>query len=275
MASVAVLVVLYLLFSRVYADPNNVFWGMVNNNLATHGITKEVTQEGTDGTQTEYTQLSLNPSPSIRSVKTLSYTEQSGAITNLTLEAIITPENEYQHYAKIDRPSPSGAPDYNKIYGMWLKNEQVEGQRPAAFDNGVYGALLFGNLERAQRTEIINLLEKAYKVNISKSGKKISDGRRTYTYELKVNMRQYAAAAAAYSRLHGLSSSINPENYRPSDEISLKLSVDVLSRQVREIEYQGGVTEKYRGYGTPAKIIAPTKTVSPEQLQKALETIGG
>lgn len=274
LAGGALLLVLFLWFSRVYADPENVFWGMLSNNLATSSITKELTQESGQGSTLELTQLSLTPKPTVKSVRVLSYVDETGGQNKLTLEGILTPVEEYQHYADIQRPTAGSQRDYSEIYKLWLKNTPPEssGGSPG-FNNAVYGAMLFGNLRRPERAPIIDELRQAYEVDFSKAEKSIVSGRRTYTYQVTVNMRSYAVAALRYAQTLGLpvTNQINPNNYKATDQIQVEITVDVLTRQVKKVEYQGAVNETYRGYGVPVQIALPSKTVAPEKLQKAIE----
>lgn len=260
-------------FNKVYADPENVFWGMVENNLATSGVSKEVIQNDAQNNSREVSQLSWNPEPRVRTSRQLSFT-QGDATTRVVLEAIITPKDQYQRYAQIDRPGPDK--DYSNIYNLWLKNGgDDERNDPSAFNNAVYGVMLFGNFGRSDRQDIVADLHKAYKVDFSKIQKQIQDGRRIYSYEVTVNLRQYAKAAQAYAKRQGLPAAglLNPDNYRATDEIKATFVVDVLSRQVKQVKYQSSVAENYSGYGIPAELKLPARTVKSDELQKAIQTL--
>lgn len=264
---------IFLWFNRVYADPENVFWGAVDNNLATLGVTKEVNQPEQGGSSTEFTQFSWNPAPRIRNIRQLAYPNNTGQMTNLVLEGIITPTTEYQHYSKIDRPG-DGNRDYSDIYKMWLKNTASESpQGNTAFNNAIYGAFLFGNFQRPERAEIVSGLRNALKVDLRQVDKTSENGRRTYVYQANLNLRKYAQTAKLYAKFMNLPSAslINPSNYPPDRQIALKVKIDVLSRQLRSVQYQSSVTELYSGYGIPAQTRPPAKTVSSQQLQKAIE----
>ncbi|MBA3757532.1 hypothetical protein H0X09_01585 [Candidatus Saccharibacteria bacterium] len=263
---------IFLWFTRVYADPENVFWGMIDNNLASMSVTKEASQKDQGGSSVEYTQLSWNPEPKVRTVRQLSYAEANGPV-KLVLEGILTPTDEYQHYARIERPGDGGK-DYSKIYSLWLKNGGTGAKGGAAgFNNNVYSAVLFGNFERPDRTKITAELRKAYKVDMTRVDKKVDNGRRVYIYQASLNLQKYASAARLYAQKMGLPNAafINPNNYKSTDLVPLKLTVDVLSRQIRTIEYQDSRTETYTGYGIPAQISLPQKTATSAELQKAIE----
>ena len=272
-ASLLIIAGIFTWFNKVYADPENVFWGMVDNNLATSGVSKEVLQRDAQNSSQEVTQLSWNPEPRVRTIRELSFT-QGGATTKVVLEAIITPKDQYQRYAKIDRPGPDR--DYSKIYNLWLKNGGGGAQSdPSAFNNAAYGVMLFGNFNRDDRKSVVDGLRKAYKVDFSNIQKQIEEGRRNYSYSVTINLREYAKAAQAYAKRQGLPDAglLNPNNYRDTDEIKATFVIDVLSRQIKQVRYQSPVTENYSGYGIPSELKLPGRTVKSDELQKTIQSL--
>jgi hypothetical protein len=263
-------------YKQVYSSPENVFWGMINNNLSTYSITKEISQSGTSATNKEDTQLGFSPSPVVRDIKDIS-TQNSANSSRIKIESIGTPTDTYQHYVLIDQSSKSGKkkPDYSRIYSMWLKNSGSNQRDTQLFDNIVYSALLFGNLPPTQRNDTVNYIRNAYHVDFAHVAKNTSGGRRTYTYNVKLGLRSFAQAANFYSKTLGLpkTGQIKAENYKPTEEVALKIKVDVLSRQAKNVQYlSNGSVETYTTYGIVPTFKPPAHTVSYQTLQQAVQT---
>jgi hypothetical protein len=262
-------------YKQIYTDPEKVFWGMISNNLSTYSISKEVSQKGTNATSQENTMLAFSPSPAVRDIKAIS-TQNADNTSVIKIESIGTPTDTYQHYVTIKQSSKKGKkdPNYNKVYSLWLKNSGNSQHETQLFSNTVYSALLFGNLPLEQRNKTVAYLKNSYKVDFSQVKKESVDGRKTYTYSAKLRLQNYAIAADYYAKALGLPNAgqINPKNYKPTDEVPLLFSVDVLSRQARGIQYaSSGATEKYTTYGVVANFKPPTHTVSYETLQKTVQ----
>jgi hypothetical protein len=84
-----------LWYKFVYTDPGKVFWGMVNNNLITPSVTKEIHQSGSSTTNIEDTQLALTPTVKVRDIKEISSTSGT-ASTKIKIESVGTPTDTYQ-----------------------------------------------------------------------------------------------------------------------------------------------------------------------------------
>ncbi len=275
---IAALVLAVVWFHKVYADPQHVFWDMVNNNLTTQGVTKEVSQNTGTVSTDELTQMVFVPQPMLRSVKQLS-TSSGGTTTHLILEAVSTPKDNYQHYSLIERQAAPGQPkkDYAKVYALWLHNGgrgQSDGQ--ATFNNAVFGALLFGNIPPEQRANIERSLHTAYHLDFAATKKQSQSHRRIYSYDAVISLKDYASAAHLYAKALGLPNAdqINPANYDPDSKLAFTVTVDVLSRQVKQIAYKtSGITEAYSSYGVLTNITTPKHTVSYQELQNAINAV--
>jgi len=262
-------------YKQVYSDPENVFWGMVKNNLSTPSVTKEISQDEGGNTNRDLTQLSFSPTPVVRAVKEAS-AASSGGTTNIKIENIGTPTDTYQHYVLVDQPASQGKkkPDFSKVYPLWLKNSGNSQGDAQLFNNAFFGAQLFGNLPPVPRETLINYLRSAYKVDFSTVDKRSEGGRKVYTFTTKINLRNYAKAANYYAKIIELpnASQIKADNYKATDEVSVNLTVDVLSRQLRKVEYESSATaEKYISYGILVNTTLPSHTVSYDELQKAVK----
>jgi hypothetical protein len=262
-----------LWYKLVYTNPEHVFWGMVSNNLATPSVTKEIIQSGSSTTNHEDTQLALTPSPQVRDIKEIA---SSTGSSKIKIESIGTPTDTYQHYLLIEQPQKNSKAkaDYSKVYPLWIKNSGNNQPEAQLFNGVVYDAVLYANMQPEQRAKLVDYLRDAYHVDYSNVRKESNNGRKNYTYNVKINLRNFAVAANYYSKTLGLPNGgkIKPNNYKASDEVAINLSVDILSKQLRQLEYVSSrSTEKIVTYGVVANFTPPEHTVKYDALQKAVQ----
>lgn len=274
-----VLIIIFLVtlwFVKVYADPEHVFWTTVKNNLTTQSITKDSLRSTGTSSNEEFVQMQFTPELLVHDVKML--TNGSGpSAAKLTLDTIGTATTDYQRYSHIERPgSKKTQKDYQKIYNMWIKNGGQEGTSGQIVANSIFGAALFGNFNAPTRDKLFNELKIAYKVDFANVNKHGDAKRRTYVYHVSIPLKQYARAAHDYAQALGLpiAAQINSNNYQSTDQLDVVFTVDVLSRQLKKVEYpRQSFTENYSGQGLVANISLPGQTVSGVTFQKAINSL--
>lgn len=270
----AVIVASLGLYFKVYADPHRVFNDMINNNLATRGFSKEIVRGQAASGSDEITQIVFTPNILVRDVRQVT---SQGTDTSFTVETVANTYTDYLHYLKIESKSPSGEKiDYSRVYPLWIKNSEETGSQAQLVNSAFFGATLFGNLDPASRQAVSAKLMPAYSVDYKHIQKNSIDARRVYTYNVTVQLKQYAAAARLYAADLGLpiADRINPAIYGQDAKLHLMVTVDVLSRQLRKVEYiDQGITETYSGYGTAPEISLPAKTVTPEKLTQTINAL--
>lgn len=262
-AGILIIIVAVLIYgARVYSDPTRTFWAMVNNNLASPGITKQMSQQASDGSVEDLIQITFSPSPQVHYLKKV--TDKS---SHLTLEGIGLPKVDYQRYSHIDRSGKQA--DYSSIYKLWLKQDN-----PQIFGNSIFGPFFFGNLKQPQRADVISRLKDTYQVKLE--NKKSQNGRQTYTYIVTIKMQKYAIAANTYAKALGLpgDNQFNPSDYQANEQSQLLVTVDMLSRQLASVTYKNlNTSERYSSYGISAAVELPAKTVNTQQFQEALKLV--
>src|SRR3989338_4410726 len=271
-------------YSHIYSDPQRVFWGMIGNNLATNGVTRQVIQTNGPSKSNEISQITFGANPTIHIVKKISDSSSMPA-TRLTLEGIVTPTDDYQRYSLIDRPpiTAQGKLGYSKIYTLWVRSGTTSGadrdnSPPQLFNQTLFGAMIFCNLPQAKRSELVAYLKNhpAYKVDFAKIQRVTEVGRSTYVYKTEIMLRNYAGAVQLFAKALGLSASarISPSSYALGDKLNVEVSVDVLSRQLIKIGYlDSGAQESYSGYGLSSQLKLPTRSVNSKTFQEALRAI--
>ncbi len=262
--------VIYWYYS-VQQNTTRSFWAMVDNNLATSSVVKKTTQQNQTVTINSYNQLVFNGRPALHALRqvTDSSTEPS---SQLMLETIGTEKADYQRYSSITRPTPSGqAIDYSEVYKIWLQTSSKE--KPASQLGGnLFGPVMFGQLNHAQRAEMMTVLREAYLPIYT--GLENQDARRVFRYSVKVNMRSYTKAIARYIKLSGIKgSSVSPESYAKDATTDVTMRVDALSGQLVSIVNNsgGGIKEEYSSYGIRKEVLPPAKISTVEDLQKAIQ----
>jgi hypothetical protein len=215
----------------------------------------------------------FNPSPIVKNIKEVTTNTNQGT-GHIKVESIGTTKDTYQHYILIDQPGKQKN-DYSSAYSLWLLNGgNTQARDTGLFNNAMFGAFLFGNIPANERTKIVNSLRDAYTINFDDTKKEKKDGRKLYTYDVKISLKKYAAAAHLYAKALGLPNAdqITPTTYQDSATLNVSVGIDMLSRQVRQLTYQSNsVSEKYSGYGIYAAAKAPAHTVSYETLQKTIQ----
>jgi hypothetical protein len=261
-------------YNSVYANSERVFWDMVGNNLKINSVTEEIKQAGTTGTSDEFTQMSFSPNPNVRYIKKISATSAQGN-AQISVESIGTPKDTYQHYVFISQPGKPSS-KFKNVYPLWLKNSGSPQSDTTLFNQKMLNsAVLFGNMQPSGRAQTVDYLRKAYQTNFDKVQKQTVDGRRVFTYKVKINIRDYVEAVRYYAKSEGLPNSdkLKPESYKKSDQFSATYTVDVMSRQLRKVVYNNTSTEaQYSGYGIQTNVHAPTHTVSYQKLQDAVKS---
>jgi hypothetical protein len=270
---IALLIVLggITLFYKVYASPQKVFWDMIDNNLTTRGFTKLSVRSSSGTISNETIQVTFVPTLKVHGTKKV-VNKANGS--RVTLDSIGTPAADYQRYSQIEQPAANGKKaDYSKIYSLWLKNGGNDYGNPQIVNSVAFGAVLFGDLTTSQKDKIMGQLKDSYRVKFDEVGRKNNGTRRTYTYFATVPLKKYAVAAHNYASMQGLpvASQISPANYSDSAKLEVRMTVDVLSRQLRKIEYVNqGITENYSSYGVEPTITPPAHTATVQEFNKAL-----
>lgn len=262
-----------LWYFQIYTEPKNIFWGMVSNNLSTSSVSKVSEQESGSYVSSEVIQVTYRPQLAVQNLRDITDNTQQSP-TRVKLEAIGTPETDYQRYLLINRKNASGKKlDYSRVYDKWLKSE---GETSGLVNNQLFGPVLFGHLPQPVKESVMTDLKKAYEVNYGNVKKVNLDGRRTYVFDVEVGLSHYASAAQKYARALGLAvaEQIDPSSYSKDNKTKITVYVDALSRQVRRVGFQStNSLENYTAYGIIKPLKPPAKTVTSEEFQKAINAV--
>ncbi len=259
-------------FNAVYQDTSRTFWAMVGNNLTTASVVKKTSQQNQSVVVDSYNQLTFNGRPVLLSLRQVT-DSSTKPNSKLTLEAIGTEKADFQRYSEIVRPSPNGKLiDYSQVYGIWLKTSTED--RPATLlVNSLFGPVIFGQLNYAQRMQLEEMLRKAYQPTYA--GRTNIDGRLVYKYSVKVNMRAYTKVVQRYIDLIGFKgNSVSPESIPKDKSSNLTMNVDVKSRYLVKIvnNSNAGAKEDIMSYGIRKEVLPPSRISTVADLQKAIQS---
>jgi hypothetical protein len=272
-AVIVVIVLIGLWWTNVYQSPSNVFWGLINNSLATTGATMHV-QNSESGTKlNEYVQFELGAKNYIHSTVKLN---EDG--TEVNTETIGTPSTDFTRYTTI---STKSATSYNSVVGVWAKSTPLaKGQVPDPIDHlfgqTVLGVVPYADLPASTRQSLVAQAQvtKVYTIDPASVTRTSS----AYTYTVKIAPKAYAAFLQQVTKDEGLGSSseFNPNDYQANSQpLTVQLSVSPVSRQLLAVNYGSGHSETINGYGIQPNILVPSHTITTVELQNRLEAIHG
>jgi len=276
----AVAVVLVLLvgvgvwYTKVYASATNVFNAMISDNLALSGVSRELNQPvclSTTGSAGNIIQLTYSPTLEAHCITRITDNSTKPASTVLA-ETIGVAGSDYERYALIQKPGNS-QDRYTNVYKMWLK-DGVDTSSQQLLVKSLFNPVLFGDVAAPKRAAIVAQLKQAYNIDYKRIEKSHFSGRLTYGYNVNINLEKFSKAWNLYAAYYGLGKNylIKPGTYTTNNRLAVNIQVDALSRQVKSVNFQG-VSEVYGAYGVSNPAAIPTKTYSPDQLQKALNQI--
>ena len=276
-------VVGWLWWARASTSQANVFWGMLDNSLATTSVTRHVHQTSNGQSLDQYTRLLFGAQNASQTVETRGQDDGSTKST-IVQEILGTPSTDYSSFPKIqtNAKNAEGKPvDYSKIQSVWGKSSDAKpGQNPEVqnFNQAVLGTVPFANLSIPKRHELITYMKtnNVYSVDYAKTVQKKENGRSVYVYDVQINPKPYFIMLQRYVKSLGLGTiaALNPAQYEGVEPLSVQLSVVIHSRQLFKIHYSAsGQDETYSSWGLTTPINLPTKTIPLSELQTRIEGI--
>ncbi len=274
---VLILFSLWFWWTKIFTSKSNVFYGMLNNSLSTLGVAKTISQEGQSGKTTQISQAQFGGRNLVNVTSDINQKSTQGDIS-VTTQTVSLQNEDFVRYKKIDISSKdSKKVDFSPILNKWARTSQLEGGG-GAFSEALFGIVLTGNLPKNNRDQLMKLIheKEVYKIDFTKTKVEKTHGRTIYTYDVEVNIGAYAELLKKYDELLGLKqmAQLQPEQYKNEAPIKVKLSVDVLGRQLVAIKYeQDGREEAFAGYGIRGDVKIPEDFVSRQELESKLQTL--
>lgn len=279
----------WLWWARVYMNPERAFWGMVENSLSTRGVTMELSQSDGESSIHQLVQMELGTTDRAHSLTTL---KQGN--TEVKTEIIGTRDTDYTRYRSIetDQKNAQGKPlDVKKVVNVWAKSDGTQQSATQASSNqllvqSLLGvglpigsvAIPMGDLTPAQREDTLREIrdKNIYGINFDKVKKERKDGRMQYTYEATIQTILYVRMMKQFAQDLGFKEldQVDPNEYQSSQKLTVKLTIDALSRQLVAAENSAsGYAQTFKGYGLPLTIELPKKPITAVELQQRLSQL--
>lgn len=265
---------------NVYLSPKNVFWGMIDNNLATESITRHVVQEQGGQTLDQYMQLQFGSSNSAHNLISVKQSGETGE-NEVKSETIGTPKNDYSRYVSIKTPQKTagGQPiDTSKLVNVWAKTDDSKAGQPSSaqyFQQSILGIVPYANLNYQQRHELIKLMQdkKAYDLSNWQPKREKLNGKSVYVYTVNISPKAYIEMLQKFTKYMGLSDvGLDPTQYEGAAPLKVEMTVGKLSRQLLRIKYvDGGQEENYTSQGLEQAVTLPNKTIPISELQDRIQ----
>lgn len=256
----------------VYMNPRNVFNGMLSNNLATTGYTREVVGDQQQMQSSEIAQIQTG---GVNTVQTR--TSLTRGSEKVVTEAIGTETHDYVRYTKIEteqKDADGKELDFSNVINKWAKNDSKG--MGTNFQQLLLGVMPIGNVSPETRAELKKFMRNhtVFAVNYDSVKTEKINGRKAYTYEVQLLPQTYVEMLKIYGNGVGLAGQVkdlDPKNYADAEPTDLTVTVDAKSRTLVKIKYpEANREETYSGFGVRTIIEAPKNTISGAELQKRL-----
>lgn len=268
----------FLWWNYASVVPERVFWGTINNNLVTTGVTKQIKTDETNGSLDQTQWISLGAQNVIASTSTVEQKATDAASTKVTTETIATPTADFARYTGIQTTQLSGgtSPDFSAALNVWSKQD-VTGENGGAFTEALYGLIPLGFIQGAQRQSIVRDMQnnKVYNVQYDKLKKYRDNGRLIYEYTVTVDAEQYIKTLKQIDAAMGLNQlqAMDASQYAGST-LEVQVAIDAHAQQLMGVMYPNNSrAEKYTGYGIFHPVELPQDTVTRQELQNKLNGI--
>ena len=253
----------------VYASPERVFMGMLEQNFKTTSFDRTVSASSDEAKQTEIARIQLTGEAFSQTFITI---DREGAST-IEAETLSTLQADFVRYTAAGAGVPDG------VEGVWSQQDE-----PGQLSQSLARQLLFGtyfpmaNLQGEARREVVAFIHEyvVYAANYATVKKEVVDGRRVFTYEVQIQQQTYAQLLkilASHMGLTQYANGIDPESYAGAASIAVEVRVDVLSRRLLSVSYPAApsLTETYSDYGLlQAPVTLPEGALSEAELQSRM-----
>ncbi len=263
----------FMWYENIYKNPSNVFFGMIDNNLSTYGVTRSIAQKETAGFGFERdTKISYIPEFSVASKTRLVQNVKKNKTVVVT-KSITKNNKTVSSYVEISGGDKDK--NYNPIINRWfedrLSKDQVA-ETVGLVPGFVAGTPPFLNLDNNTKQSAIEKIKanEVYDVDFGSVKKTEYNGKSAYEYDVDVNIGQYLYMMRDLSNKSNIDiSQINIDAYTSNPPIELLMTVSIDGRQLlKAIDKQTGREETFSSYGAVSFVNLPTVNISKVQIEK-------
>lgn len=266
-------------FNYVRNKPENIFFGMLENNLQTWSVARETSQQAQGRTIDQAVQLLLGHQNIAYGRTDL---HQEGSISaRVVTENLGTPYEDYISYKEISTSQTDDngqRTDFSEVTGIWAKNDQ---QQPEATTGELYselslGLIPFADLDQDARKRVLSLIKEKNAYEITSEPQSIRvNSRPVYVYQVELQPEGYVTVLKQIAEESGLThlEDLDPANFVNAQPIGFNVSVDVWSRQLIGVQYEDGRVERYGSYGVRKSVEVPEESITLQELQTKIENL--
>lgn len=277
------LIVLVLVFAGLQLhrnlEPQQVFNRMLENNLATTGVTRQINGTGSGLSVDQYVQLNLGSHPTAHALTILREKD-----ARIETEEISDMSQDFVRFKTIKRQTGDGKPLNTKgVVGEWAElsaNSALSGiATTGLFEQSINGLIPadmpIANLSAAERPDMLAFikLNNVYNFNVSKVKTVQEQGRSAYQYTVSIQPAAYVAMMQHLGNIIGTTAykHLDPNNYVGSASVQATITIDKLSGQLLKVTQPAtGYTESYSGYGIRTDTELPKATLTATELEKRI-----
>lgn len=288
MIVVVIVAVLGLLFfvSSTINNSENVFWGMVDNNLSSFGVTRSIKQN--DGNVEVDRKVRLVTAPDISTLSLTKITQKSGdASTEVVTENLVTLEDNLSRYVSIksDYTNKGKKPNYDQLTNVWFADESTTPELNAQVLADVSGLspgylpgsppfLLLNSSARKTANQFIRD-NNVYEPNFDQKKTVDVNGKKAYEYPVKVDVKTYIELLSLINQSSGVEvRKINSENFKDNPPLDLIMTIDVSGRQLLAVrDNQTGREETFSAHGARPVVEIPEVTSTKRNIESSLEKL--
>ncbi len=270
----------WLWWSKIFMNPDRALKAAIDNSLQTKSVTKRVKQSGGGNSEIDQTTfVSFYPPKAATQTRTVLSQGFGSTTTSVTTETIGTNDADYVRYVASDNTNNlPGGDALTKLFGVWAKRtaNPATGDQVTFINESLYGVIPFGNLDAAQSSKLRSLIAEKGVYRYTSVERRIENKRPVFVYDMSIKSSDLVSVIKEYFQITGIGdpSQLNPEDYAAAGNLSIKLTVDILSRQITQIEYPTGRVETYSGQDLYRPVDIPKDTIPVDELQKRLQGEG-
>lgn len=269
----------YVWWTKIYTNPERIFWGAAANNLATTGVTRSTENEAAAGATPQITQLQLGG----RNIAITNKALNDGAGNEIKTQTIITPQQTYTRITDIKTNNKAITKQQRAlVLDVWAKSETPHAAVSQAFvvaASGALPSLPVANLAAQQRDEILQDMKsnKAYVVDFAKAKKETYNGRQVRVYDVTINIESFVAMLKKLGGMTGTKEyqDVEPRKYHGQTIEGIRFAIDTKSRQLVYVyDSNNKFRETYSSYGVAVMAGLPTQTIPESELQSRFTQLG-
>lgn len=277
-AIVVLAIGIYVWRLSVFASPENTFWGMVNSNLTTNGVTREITQKNGTAELVQKMQLNLGARNYVHGKTIVAQDDEQNKIRVVT-ESLTTKDQNFVRYTEVDaQRSGEQVRDFSGIVNKWALDENENSGQQNVFYEMVYSIVPFGNLNAQQRQELNEFVRtnNVYDIDFANAKIETNQGKSAYRYNVKINQVKYVELLQKFDQMMNLNQlgGLNSADYEGAQNVALEVVVAIDSRQLLEVNFPAGQRkEKYFAYGATSNLDVPEAVVPKSDLESGLQKL--